>query len=75
MKKLRNIFWQWRAQFVVAACALLIPVVGVPAKAPPEDYWKALQAIARDIARIHGGDIALSESRLGGLRAVLKVPV
>ena len=32
-------------------------------------------AIARDIARIHGGDIALSESRLGGLRAVLKVPV
>jgi len=32
-------------------------------------------AIARDIARIHGGDIALSQSRLGGLRAVLKVPV
>jgi two-component system osmolarity sensor histidine kinase EnvZ len=32
-------------------------------------------AIARDIARIHGGDIALSQSPLGGLRAVLKVPV
>jgi two-component system, OmpR family, osmolarity sensor histidine kinase EnvZ len=32
-------------------------------------------AIALDIARIHGGDIALSQSRLGGLRAVLKVPV
>ena len=32
-------------------------------------------AIARDIARIHGGDIALGESRLGGLKAVLKVPV
>ena len=32
-------------------------------------------AIARDIARIHGGDIALSESPLGGLKAVLKVPV
>jgi two-component system osmolarity sensor histidine kinase EnvZ len=32
-------------------------------------------AIARDIARIHGGDIALSRSPLGGLRAVLKVPV
>ena len=32
-------------------------------------------AIARDIARIHGGDIALSRSRLGGLKAVLKVPV
>ena len=32
-------------------------------------------AIARDIARIHGGDITLSQSRFGGLKAVLKVPV
>ncbi len=32
-------------------------------------------AIALDVARIHGGDIALSKSPLGGLRAVLKVPV
>jgi two-component system, OmpR family, osmolarity sensor histidine kinase EnvZ len=32
-------------------------------------------AIARDIARLHGGDIALSRSPLGGLKAVLKVPV
>jgi two-component system, OmpR family, osmolarity sensor histidine kinase EnvZ len=32
-------------------------------------------AIARDIARIHGGDIELSQSPLGGLKAVLKVPV
>jgi len=32
-------------------------------------------AIARDIARNHGGDIALSRSSLGGLKAVLKVPV
>jgi two-component system osmolarity sensor histidine kinase EnvZ len=32
-------------------------------------------AIARDIARLHGGDITLSQSRLGGLKAVLKVPV
>jgi two-component system, OmpR family, osmolarity sensor histidine kinase EnvZ len=32
-------------------------------------------AIARDIARIHGGDIALSQSQLGGLKAVLTVPV
>jgi two-component system osmolarity sensor histidine kinase EnvZ len=32
-------------------------------------------AIARDIAHIHGGDIALDQSRLGGLKAVLKVPV
>jgi two-component system osmolarity sensor histidine kinase EnvZ len=32
-------------------------------------------AIARDIARIHGGDIALGQSSLGGLKAVLRVPV
>ena len=30
--------------------------------------------IARDIARAHGGDITLSESPLGGLRATIKVP-
>ncbi len=32
-------------------------------------------AIARDVARIHGGDITLDRSSLGGLKAVLKVPV
>jgi two-component system, OmpR family, osmolarity sensor histidine kinase EnvZ len=32
-------------------------------------------AIARDIARGHGGDITLSESKLGGLRAVVRLPV
>ena len=32
-------------------------------------------AIAQDIARIHGGEITLDQSRLGGLKAVLKVPV
>ena len=32
-------------------------------------------AIARDIARGHGGDIILGESRLGGLRAVVRLPV
>lgn len=32
-------------------------------------------AIARDIARGHGGDIVLESSSLGGLRAVLKLPV
>jgi two-component system osmolarity sensor histidine kinase EnvZ len=32
-------------------------------------------AIAQDIARIHGGEIVLGQSRLGGLKAVLKVPV
>jgi two-component system osmolarity sensor histidine kinase EnvZ len=32
-------------------------------------------AIARDIARVHGGDIWLEDSDLGGLRAVVRVPV
>ncbi|MBK1660509.1 ATP-binding protein [Paracraurococcus ruber] len=32
-------------------------------------------AIARDIVRAHGGDIALEESPLGGLRARLRLPV
>ncbi len=32
-------------------------------------------SIARDIARSHGGDITLEESPLGGLRAVVKIPV
>jgi two-component system osmolarity sensor histidine kinase EnvZ len=30
--------------------------------------------IARDIARAHGGDITLSHSPLGGLRATVRVP-
>ncbi len=32
-------------------------------------------AIARDIARAHGGDIILEDSPMGGLRAVLHLPV
>jgi two-component system, OmpR family, osmolarity sensor histidine kinase EnvZ len=32
-------------------------------------------AIARDIARSHGGDIQLGDSPLGGLRAMVRVPV
>jgi two-component system osmolarity sensor histidine kinase EnvZ len=32
-------------------------------------------AIARDIARSHGGDIMLGDSPLGGLRATVRVPV
>jgi two-component system osmolarity sensor histidine kinase EnvZ len=32
-------------------------------------------AIARDIARSHGGDIALGESSMGGLRATVRVPL
>jgi len=32
-------------------------------------------AIARDIARSHGGDITLGESRWGGLRASVRIPV
>jgi two-component system osmolarity sensor histidine kinase EnvZ len=31
--------------------------------------------IARDIVRAHGGDIVLSESSLGGLRATIRLPV
>ncbi|WP_188912338.1 ATP-binding protein [Aureimonas endophytica] len=31
-------------------------------------------SIARDIARSHGGDILLSESGLGGLRALVRIP-
>jgi two-component system osmolarity sensor histidine kinase EnvZ len=31
-------------------------------------------AIARDVARGHGGDITLSRSPLGGLRAVIRLP-
>ena len=32
-------------------------------------------AIARDIASSHGGDIALGESSMGGLRAIISVPL
>ena len=32
-------------------------------------------AIARDIARGHGGDVRLADSRLGGLRAIVRIPV
>jgi two-component system osmolarity sensor histidine kinase EnvZ len=32
-------------------------------------------SIARDIARSHGGDVHLSDSPLGGLRASLRIPV
>lgn len=30
--------------------------------------------LARDTARIHGGDVRLAESPLGGLRAILRIP-
>lgn len=32
-------------------------------------------AIARDIARAHGGDLTLGSSKLGGLRAAIRLPV
>lgn len=32
-------------------------------------------AIAKDIAKSHGGDIALGESSMGGLRAIISVPL
>jgi two-component system osmolarity sensor histidine kinase EnvZ len=31
--------------------------------------------IARDVARSHGGDVALAESAMGGLRVVVRIPV
>jgi two-component system osmolarity sensor histidine kinase EnvZ len=32
-------------------------------------------AIARDIAKSHGGSVTLGESSMGGLRAVISVPL
>jgi two-component system osmolarity sensor histidine kinase EnvZ len=32
-------------------------------------------AIARDIARAHGGDIILDQSKMGGLKATIRLPV
>jgi len=32
-------------------------------------------AIARDIARAHGGDVTLGKSALGGLRAIIRLPI
>jgi two-component system osmolarity sensor histidine kinase EnvZ len=32
-------------------------------------------AIARDIAKSHGGDVTLGESSMGGLRAIISVPL
>ena len=32
-------------------------------------------AIARDIARSHGGDIWLEKSQMGGLKAIIRLPV
>ena len=48
----------------------------------PKDYERSLGfyrntlglAIARDVARGHGGDVTLDRSPLGGLRAVVRLP-
>jgi two-component system osmolarity sensor histidine kinase EnvZ len=32
-------------------------------------------AITRDIARAHGGDVRLEKSPMGGLRAILRLPI
>jgi two-component system osmolarity sensor histidine kinase EnvZ len=31
--------------------------------------------IARDVARSHGGDVALAPSPLGGLRVIVRIPI
>jgi hypothetical protein len=45
---------QGSAAFVLTAFALVVAAVavGVPVRAAPEDHWKALQAVARDIAKL-----------------------
>ena len=47
---------------------------GISVKQPDEQRGLGLSNMMQH-ARIHGGDIALSQSPLGGLKAVLKVPV
>jgi two-component system osmolarity sensor histidine kinase EnvZ len=32
-------------------------------------------SIARDVARSHGGDVTLAVSPLGGLRAIVRIPL
>ena len=48
-------------------------IVGISEKRGAGD--KGYLAIARDIARAHGGDIQLSDSPLGGLRASVRIPL
>jgi signal transduction histidine kinase len=60
--------------------------VGIPAEAREivfnvGERWDSQQAgsglglaIARDLTRLYGGDVALSESPLGGLRVELELP-
>ena len=50
------------------------------ARADADGEWRldpdsASAAIARDIARFHGGDVVLESSPLGGLRARVWLPV
>ena len=60
--------------------------VGIPAEAREivfnvGERWDSQEAgsglglaIARDLTRLYGGDVALSESPLGGLRVELELP-
>ena len=42
---------------------------------PTQASARLFSDIMRDIARSHGGDIALGESSMGGLRATVRVPL
>ena len=73
--------------FLLLLTALVLIRDGEHHFMPPEDTPLALGdqvllvgkpgglAIARDIARSHGGDINLGDSPRGGLRATVRVPV
>jgi two-component system osmolarity sensor histidine kinase EnvZ len=46
-----------------------------PARTPSEGNTGLGLAIARDIAKSHGGDVTLGESSMGGLRAIISLPL
>lgn len=56
--------------------AVFKPFFRLDASRNPETGGSGLGlSIARDVARGHGGDVALSDSPMGGLRATVSIPV